>query len=103
MDQETTTLSSQKPLFLPSGIYKCSIVIKDTISGKIGSLQTGIRVPTFKEGSLTLSTIILSPSFGVLERTPERLESFIIGDLKLIPSVDGKFAPTDKLVVYCKR
>ncbi|PYV09641.1 MAG: hypothetical protein DMG07_22765 [Acidobacteria bacterium] len=90
----------QKSFFVPVGLYKLNIVVKDAESSRIGSLEAGVPVARPQDDRLALSSIMLSPSIRPLDRPPERLEPFVLGDLKIIPTVDGKFLSGQALGVY---
>ena len=90
----------QKSFFLPSGLYKLNMVIQDVLANKVGTVQTRIAVPKLVEKNLTLSSVMLSRWFKLLDRPANRLEPFVMGDLKIVPSVDGRFKQQDPLVVY---
>ena len=90
----------QKSFFVPGGFYKVNAVVKDTESGRIGTLEAGVTVPRPQADQLALSPIMLSPLIRRLDRPPERLEPFVLGDLKIIPAVDGKFIQDQPLGIY---
>ena len=90
----------QKMIVLPPGLFKLELVIKDTKSGKLSSLQGGISVPRIEEEKLQSSSLILAQGISGLPRLPDGPEMFVLGDLKVFPSVDRKFAPDRMLNVY---
>ena len=90
----------QKMIVLPPGLFKLELVIKDTRSGKLSSLQGGITVPRIDEEKLQTSSLILAQSISGMQRMPDGPEMFVLGDLKVFPSVDRMFAPDRRLNVY---
>jgi GWxTD domain-containing protein len=90
----------QRMLFLPPGRHKISLVLKDEASGKVGSVEFAITVPQLEKGTLALSSLILSRSITGLEKVPERTGQFVMGDLKIVPTVSGQFLREDKLGIY---
>jgi GWxTD domain-containing protein len=63
------TLSSiyQRTVPLHPGLYRLDVVIKDTQSGKIGLVNTALRVPHFEDDKLDASSLIRS---GLLQSPP---------------------------------
>ena len=90
----------QKSVLLPPGLYKLDLVIKDLNSGKIGTTQSRLAVPTHNDASkLTTSSLILARSIrqaGAIKN----LDQFIIGDLKVIPNVPRQFQQGEPVYVY---
>ena len=90
----------QKIIVLPPGLYKLELVVKDTRSGKLSSLQGGITVPRIDEEKLQSSSLILAQGITSLPELPDGPEMFVLGDLKVLPSVDRKFHQSRTLNVY---
>lgn len=80
--------------------YKLNVVIKDLDSDRVGVLQTAIIPPPFDEESLSGSSLILSDSVQILDSIPDAEEMFVIGDVKVRPSLDKSFSRGDSLGVY---
>jgi len=89
-----------KFFFLPPGLYKLTVVAKDTESGKVGTAESGFKIDTSPKDRIEASSLVLSSSFAPLQRVPQQLEPFVWGDLKLIPAVGNRFEPHDPLGVY---
>ncbi|MBI4456311.1 MAG: GWxTD domain-containing protein [Acidobacteria bacterium] len=90
----------QRMLLLAPGLYKLDLVIKDLHSGKIGTIQSRISVPSGNDPSkLGTSSLILARSIRQVG-VPKVFEQFILGDLKVIPNVEREFQPSDPLNVY---
>ena len=81
-------------------LQEANAVVKDTESGRIGTVEAGVDGPPPQSDQLTLSPIMLSPLIRRLDRPPERLEPFVLGDLKIIPAVDGRFIQDQPLGIY---
>jgi len=88
----------QRKLPLKAGRYKLDLLVKDTVSGNMGTVAVGMEVPTTTEGRLTTSSIILSQS---IEATSLDLaQPFIFGTYKIRPQVDRAFGLGDGLAFY---
>lgn len=89
----------QKNVVLPPGIYKIDLVVRDVNSGKTGVIKQGFVVPTYEEGKLSTSTMILASR---IEPLAGRLPSgqFVLGSLKVIPNATGEFKQDQSLGIY---
>ncbi|RPJ58589.1 MAG: GWxTD domain-containing protein [Acidobacteria bacterium] len=88
----------QKLLVLEKGRrVKLTLVVKDLNGGKIGTLSRVLVPPNYATRDLELSTLVLSNSIQKLARIPETDEMFVLGDIKIRPSLDRVF-PTDRLM-----
>ncbi len=88
----------QKVLMLDrKGRYKFTLVVKDTVSGKVGTTTDAIIPPNLDADRLRASTLILADKLQQLEKVPERDEMFVLGDFYVRPSLDPTF-PSDRPV-----
>ncbi|HLY62450.1 MAG TPA: GWxTD domain-containing protein [Terriglobia bacterium] len=90
----------QKSLPLQPGLYKLTVVIKDHESGRIGSIELGTKVPRFLDDELSNSTLILA---DVVQPLPSRQVGsgpFVIGGMKVRPSVTRVFTRDESLNIY---
>jgi len=81
----------QRTLNLAPGRYQLDLVVKDTYSEDVGTLQVALNVPSFPEGQLSTSSLILA---DLIEPLPSRRVGtgpFVLGSLKVRPSVQGQF------------
>lgn len=90
----------QKALPLSPGLYKLSMVVKDDNSGRMGSLDLGIHVPTYGEQKLASSSLILADLIQPIPTTQVGTGPFVIGSTKVRPSVDEKFTRGQTLGIY---
>ena len=90
----------QKIVVLPSGLFKLDLIARGQKSGKLGSLQGGITIPRIEPEKLQGSSLFLAYGISTLDRIPDGPEMFVLGDLKVFPSADGKFLPEHTLSVY---
>jgi GWxTD domain-containing protein len=93
----------QKVLILDNKTrYKLDLVVKDIGSGNIGAVkQAIIPPPSLKEGEkLSNSSLILSDFIRKLDVVPEDNQMFVLGDVKIRPSMDKSFSAKSLLAVY---
>jgi hypothetical protein len=85
---------------LKPGRYKVSLVLKDDLSGHMGSTELGIVVPTYDEEKLSASSLILADQIQPLPTSQVGSGPFVIGGTKVRPSVDAIFTRDKKLGIY---
>src|SRR5215467_8230400 len=90
----------QKSVPLRSGLYRLDLVIKDTVSGNIGTLGTALRVPRFEEGKLDASSLILADQIESVASAQIGAGQFVLGAYKVRPRLTQEFSPSDKLGIY---
>ena len=82
--------------------YKMSLVVKDLNSSKIGTQQRLITPVAYQPETLAASSLILADSIETLPEPPATDEMFVIGDVKVRPSLGGEFSSNRPLGVYCQ-
>ncbi len=114
---EDDMMASFKPEFLERGLggrslyqkivpvdrkmrYKLDFVVKDVHSGHVGVIRRAIIPPSYDEKKLSLSSLILSDHIVPLEITPTDNEMFVLGDVKIRPSLSKIFPANSVLGVY---
>jgi hypothetical protein len=90
----------QKVLPLRPGRYKLSVVVKDDISGHMGSIEIGIQVPRIDEEQLASSSLILADLIQPLPTSQVGTGPFVIGGTKVRPSVNQQFTRDQNLGIY---
>ncbi|HLV00354.1 MAG TPA: GWxTD domain-containing protein [Acidobacteriota bacterium] len=91
----------QKIVVLESGMrYRLDIVVKDLSSGKTGMERSVIVAPSFADNSLSLSPLILSNYIDVLPNPPLEPSMFILGDVRVYPSLSNRFRLDQSLKAY---
>jgi len=90
----------QRPVLVPPGLYRVDLVVKDLQSGKMNTLTTNLNVPRFESGALTASPIVLAKMIEPLAALPDAPQSFVIGDLKVVPNVAHAYTTLDPLSIY---
>ncbi len=91
----------QKSFPMRPGLYKIDLVLKDVNSGNIGTYSTRLKVPEFNDEKLEASTLILADR---IENVPTKLvgsdQQFVIGSIKVRPSVTESFHQDQNLGIY---
>ena len=80
--------------------YKVDVVVKDLNSGHTGVLRKAIVPPRFDDAKLASSSFILSDYIEVLETIPDIDEMFVLGDVKVRPSLSKSFPQGQNLGLY---
>lgn len=95
-NQETRTY--QRKLPLKPGRFKLDILVKDAVSGNMGTAAVGMEIPSVPEGRLSTSSIILAQDIE-----PSSLgaaEPYVFGVYKVSPQVERVFARGDNIAFY---
>ena len=82
------------------GLYKLTVIIKDTQSGHAGILEVSTRVPRYMDDQLSSSSLILADVVAPLPSRQVGTGSFVIGGMKVRPSVTRIFTRNQDLQVY---
>ena len=90
----------QKTVLIPLGLNKLDLVVKDLNNGNVGTVSTSINVPRQGDASLEASPLMLAKMIEPMNSLPDAPQSFVIGDLKVVPNVTGTYKPSDPLNVY---
>lgn len=99
-EEKKNTSSYQKFLLLASGMYKLGLVVKDVNSGRIGSLEIKLDVPSYQKDTLNGSSLILTRKITKVNDPGNDIGPFVLGDLKLVPDFDRRFNSQDPLLMY---
>jgi GWxTD domain-containing protein len=85
----------------PGNRYKLDLILKDMNSGLFGSMSTGVTVPMYEGEDLQASSVILANYIQAIPPNYERLEQFVIGDMKVQPNVRCVYRQSgDVLIPY---
>jgi hypothetical protein len=88
----------QRKLALKPGKFKLDLIVKDTVSSKMGTIAVGIDVPAAGADSLSASSIILTQ--GIERAEPDWSKPYVFGIYKIKPLVDRTYAEGDDLGFY---
>ena len=91
----------QKLISLPPGQrYKLDLVLKDVNSERLGPQTIPLTTPKYDGEKLQSSSLILAQSIKPAPQTLDRLDQYILGDLKVVPRVNLEFTPDEDLIPY---
>ena len=90
----------QKALPLRPGHYKVSVVVKDDLTGRMGSIDLGLEVPKFEDDKLETSSLILADQIQPLPTNQVGSGPFVIGSTRVRPSVKHMFSRDQKLGLF---
>jgi hypothetical protein len=91
----------QEAALLPPGGYKLNLVLRDNLSGHMGTKELATTVPFLSSGNLTSSSLILADQIRPLLTSPGLVAyPFAIGGRRVRPSVDDKFNSDRPLGIY---
>ncbi len=91
----------QKAVSLESKMrYRLDLVVKDLNSDQVGVTRLGIIPPDFDPASLSTSSLILSDYLRPENDEKSLNEMFVIGDIKVRPSLSKVFDKRDPFWVY---
>ncbi len=90
----------QRHVLVPAGLYKLDFVVKDINADKMGTLSTNLSIPKRSQERLSASPLILAKVLQPMDTFPDAPQTFILGDLKVVPNVARTFRAADHLNVY---
>ncbi len=102
---------------LRPGEYKLKFLVRDNVTGKLGSFEQPIKVPAFDLKKLTISSIVLGNQLagarsesssvvnhqGAMRRFQEMAPAYdplVMGDRKVVPSIGNVFLARQTVYVY---
>jgi len=88
----------QRKLVLKPGKYRLDLIVKDTVSGKVGTQATSLEVPKPPDALLNTSSMILTKEIEATDQ--EIVDPFVLGPFKMLPQVDRRFTNSDFLGFY---
>jgi GWxTD domain-containing protein len=95
------TSQFQKMISLPPGQrYKLDLVLKDVNSERMGPQTIPISTPSYDGEKLQASSLILARSVKPAPQNLDKLDQYILGDLKVVPKVNLQFYPNQNLIPY---
>ncbi len=80
--------------------YRIDLVVKDLNSGRVGVIRKALIPPAYGEEDLEGSSLVLSDAINPLEEIPSANDMFVLGDVRIMPRLNGEFTNTMPLGVY---
>ncbi|MGH9340789.1 MAG: GWxTD domain-containing protein [Acidobacteriota bacterium] len=84
----------------PSVRCRIDLVIKDIHSGKIGVIRKAIAPPSFAAQTLSTSSLLVTDYLRVLDHAPDGPQMFVLGDVRVRPSIDREFSFGSSIATY---
>jgi len=88
----------QRKLALKPGRFKLELIVKDTVSGNMGTMAVGIEIPPSPPNSLSTSSLILT--HGIEPAEADWSKPYVFGNFKIKPQVDQIFTGGDDFGFY---
>ena len=102
-----SNLLYQGGVVLPSGKYDLKVVVRENLTGKVGTFEQALRLPQVQDSELTLSSVVVSNQIvensakfrrgrpGRKKRNP-----LVIRERRILPHVTKVFQKNQPLYVY---
>jgi len=90
----------QKTIALKPGRYKLDLVVRDLNSGNVGIETRSINIPNLDNDKMVAGPVMLAKMVEPLRSFPDIPQTFVIGDVRVVPSVTQRFKPADEMGVY---
>ena len=82
------------------GRYRIDLVVRDLNSGKAGIVRRPVDPPSYPDDTLAASSLILSHDLRPVGGTSEAGRRFVLGDVRIHPSVDNTFTAGGPIGAY---
>lgn len=80
--------------------YKLVLVVKDLNSQRVGIARKALNPPDFTGDSMRASSLLLAEDLELVEGVPNEPDRFVMGDVRVRPSFDGRFPRDSYLGLY---
>ena len=82
------------------GRYRIDLLVKDLKSGKVGVVRRSVDPPSYPDGMLSASSLVLSHDLRQVAGTPEANRMFFLGDVRIHPTLDNTFVAGSPIGAY---
>lgn len=90
----------QKSVALRPGLYRLDVVVKDVETGKVGVIETSLRVPQYEEGVLNASSLVLADKIESVPSGQAGQGPFVFGAYKVRPRLSRTFTNAENLGIF---
>ncbi|HEY2933391.1 MAG TPA: GWxTD domain-containing protein [Acidobacteriota bacterium] len=90
----------QRNVPLKAGRYKLTAIVKDTVSGKLGTIERGIYIPSDPADKLDMSDIILADQIFPTGQGEFISDPFVLASVKVYPNANNEFRKGKPLGFY---
>jgi hypothetical protein len=80
--------------------YRLDFVVKDLTSANVGVVRLGLKPPAYESGELAASSLIISDLIVPAPQDSAQDQMFVLGDMKVRPSVENTFSIENPLGLY---
>ncbi len=99
------TLGSRQVLFqtgatLPPGRYIARIIVRENVTGKMGTFETAVLVPDLTRAPVKVSTIVLSTQIQSSPAGRKTLSPLVRDNVEIIPNLTHVVTQDQKLYFY---
>jgi GWxTD domain-containing protein len=98
--EESSSSVYRRPLKLPPGRFKLAVLIKDAVSGRMGSLEQGITAPSFPADRLAASPVIVASELLPVAEKELKQDPYVFGRFRVRPRLDATFRKGEYLGAY---
>lgn len=98
--RETRSLYQKLVSLEHRGRYRIDLSVKDLKSGKTGVIRRSVDPPSYPDGALAASSIVLSHDLRQVGGTPEADRMFVLGDVRIHPALDNTFVAGSPVGAY---
>lgn len=100
MAQKYTSSIYYRLMRLPPGRFKLDVLLKDAVSGKLGTFSQGLAVPAFGDSQFAASPVVVTSEMMPLSDEELNTDRSAFGKFKIRPRVDETFNKGEYLGVY---
>ena len=87
-------------LFLPSGRYHAKFVLRENQTGRMGSFETDLDIPDFKNQPLKMSSVVLANQLQPVGKGKNNGDPLIRDGEEVLPNVTHVFSSGQHLYLY---
>lgn len=98
-------LASRQVLFqtgatLPPGRYIARIIVRENVSGKMGTFETTVLVPELTRAPVKMSSVVMSTQLQIGKPARKTLSPLVRDNLEIIPNLTHVVTQAQKLYFY---
>ena len=85
---------------LPPGRFALKVVVRENVTGAVGSFETGVTVPELKQAPVKVSSVILSTQLQPLAARGRTDNPLVRDGMQIVPNVTHVVGRNQKLFFY---
>ena len=87
-------------LYLPSGKYHAKFVLRENQTGRMGSFETDLNIPDFKNQPLKMSSVVLANQLAPVGKGKNNGDPLVRDGSEVVPNVTHVFSSGQHLYLY---